>query len=232
MRQTLAGRRKADRSTQGHHALDAGIRFIVAVAEGVPVADCIAARSRVAAAGARLVGPSTPGIAIPGRMKMGFLPDVSLAPGGLGFMSKSGTLSYEIGYRVAERGRGQSLWIGVGGDMVKGTRFADLIAVFEADPATEAMILIGEVGGTEEEDFAAAYRAAGARKPVYAIIAGSAAREGLTMGHAGALLHGATGTVETKTRALEEAGARVFTRMRDLVASIADNQRPTPSTRT
>lgn len=201
-------------------ALDAGLSLIVTVAEGVPVADCIAALERVRDAGARWIGASTPGIAIPGRLKMGFLPEVSLAPGPLGVMSKSGTLSYEIGYRLAGRGIGQSLWVGVGGDMVKGTRFADLIPVFEADPDTRAMLLIGEVGGTEEEEFAEAYRASGAAKPVYAIVAGSSTREGLAMGHAGALVHGGSGTIEAKTAALRGAGAQVFTRMRDLVEAV------------
>ena len=201
-------------------ALDAGLSLIVTVAEGVPVADCIEALARVRAAGARWIGASTPGIAIPGKLKMGFLPEVSLTPGPLGLMSKSGTLSYEIGYRLAGRGIGQSLWVGVGGDMVKGTRFADLIPVFEGDPATRAMLLIGEVGGTEEEDFAAAYIAQGAAKPVYAIVAGSTTREGLAMGHAGALVHGASGTIEAKTAALRDAGAHVFTRIRDIVEAI------------
>ena len=202
-------------------ALEAGISLIVTVAEGVPVADCIAILERVCAAGARWIGASTPGIAIPGKLKMGFLPDVSLTPGRLGFMSKSGTLSYEIGYRLAGRGIGQSLWVGVGGDMVKGTRFADLIPVFENDPETQAMVLIGEVGGSEEEDFAEAYRALGATKPVYAIVAGSTTREGLTMGHAGALVHGDTGSIGTKAAALKSVNAHVFTRIRDIVDALA-----------
>ena len=202
-------------------ALDAGISLVVTVAEGVPVADAIQILERVRAAGARWIGASTPGIAIPGRLKMGFLPNVSLKPGGLGFMSKSGTLSYEIGYRLAGQGIGQSLWVGVGGDQVKGTRFADLIPVFEADPMTRAMVLIGEVGGTEEEDFAETYRALAAAKPVYAILAGSTTREGLAMGHAGALIDGDAGTIESKRRALCASGVRVFTRINDIVAAIA-----------
>lgn len=201
-------------------ALDAGISLLVTVAEGVPVADCIDVLARVKAHGARWIGASTPGIAIPGKLKMGFLPSVSLVPGPLGLMSKSGTLSYEIGYRLAGRGIGTSLWVGVGGDMVKGTRYADLIPDFEADSATKAMLLIGEVGGTEEEDFAAAYRALGARKPVYAIVAGSTTPEGIAMGHAGALVHGDSGTIEAKRTALEGIGAHVFTRIRDIVDAL------------
>ncbi len=201
-------------------ALDAGLSLIVTVAEGVPVADSISALERARAVGARWIGASTPGIAIPGKLKMGFLPDVSLAPGPVGLMSKSGTLSYEIGYRLATRGIGQSLWVGVGGDVVKGTRFADLIPTFEEDYNTKAMALIGEVGGAEEEEFAEAYMALDAKKPVYAIVAGSTTREGLTMGHAGALIHGGSGTIEAKTGALRDAGAQVFTRIRDIVEAI------------
>jgi succinyl-CoA synthetase alpha subunit len=208
-------------------ALAAGLDLIVTVAEGVPVADSIAALELVRDADATWIGPSTPGIAIPGRLKMGFLPSVSLLPGPLGLMSKSGTLSYEIGYRLAGRGVGTSLWVGVGGDMVKGTRFADLIPVFEEDADTEAMLLIGEVGGTEEEDFAKAYRDHGARKPVYAIVAGAQTREGIAMGHAGALVHGASGTIEAKTAALSSVGAQVFTRIRDFVDAVgADFGKP------
>ncbi len=201
-------------------ALAAGIDLLVTVAEGVPVADSVAALELVRDADATWIGPSTPGIAIPGRLKMGFLPSVSLHPGPLGLMSKSGTLSYEIGYRLARRGIGTSLWVGVGGDMVKGTRFADLIPVFEEDPGTEAMLLIGEVGGTEEEDFAKAYAAHGATKPVYAIVAGAETREGIAMGHAGALVHGSSGTIAAKAAALGGIGAQVFTRIRDFVDAV------------
>jgi succinyl-CoA synthetase alpha subunit len=165
-------------------------------------------------------------MAIPGKAKLGFLPSVSLAPGSLGLMSKSGTLSYEVGYRLVERGLGQSLWVGVGGDIVKGTRFADLVPVFEADDATSAMVVIGEIGGSEEEELAEALIRHEARKPVYALIAGQAAREGVTMGHAGALVSGNTGTVATKTAALTRAGAQVFTRIQDLVDAVAASQLP------
>ncbi|HLY59092.1 MAG TPA: CoA-binding protein [Stellaceae bacterium] len=202
-------------------ALDGGIRFLVSVAEGMPVHDALKALAAVRAAGARWIGPSTPGMAIPGRVKLGFLPSVSLAPGSLGLMSKSGTLSYEVGYRLVQRGLGQSLWVGVGGDSVKGTRFADMVPVFEADPGTSAMVVIGEIGGSEEEELAEALLRYGARKPVYALIAGQTAREGVTMGHAGALVSGDTGTVATKTAALVGAGARVFTRIQDLVDAVA-----------
>jgi succinyl-CoA synthetase alpha subunit len=154
-------------------------------------------------------------------LKLGFLPDVSLAPGPLGVMAKSGTLSYEICNRLVQRGLGQSLWVGVGGDAVKGTRFADLVPHFASDPGTRAVVVIGEIGGSEEEELAAALVAQRFAKPVYALIAGKAAREGVTMGHAGALVFGGVGTIESKVDALTHAGARVFTRIQDLVNAVA-----------
>jgi succinyl-CoA synthetase alpha subunit len=202
-------------------AVAAGIRLVVTVAEGVPVADAVRTRKLVKAAGARWIGASTPGIAIPGRLKLGFLPDVALAPGHLGVMSKSGTLSYEVCYRLVARGLGESLWVGVGGDPVKGTRFCDLLPVFAADPGTSAVVVIGEIGGSEEEELAAAIVSSGFRKPVFALVAGRTAREGLTMGHAGALVHGNIGTFESKRAALTAAGVRVFARIQDIVDAVA-----------
>lgn len=202
-------------------AVEAGIRTVVTITEGMPIHDAVRAKRAVAEAGARWIGASTPGIAIPGKLKLGFLPDVSLAPGRLGVMAKSGTLSYEVCHRLVERGLGQSLWVGVGGDPVKGTRFADMLAFYAADPGTDALVIVGEIGGTEEEELAAAMTATGFTKPVYALVAGQAAREGVTMGHAGALIHGSTGTVESKTIALRGAGAQVFTRIQDLVDAVA-----------
>ena len=207
-------------------ALSAGIRLVVTIAEGVPAHDSLAIGRAVRAAGATWVGPSTPGLAVPGEMKLGFLPDVALRPGSVAIMSKSGTLSYEIGWRLVQAGLGQSLWVGVGGDPVKGVRFADLIAPFQADARTAAIVLVGEVGGDEEEQFAAALSAAGAGKPVFAVIAGSKAKEGVAMGHAGALTFGDTGTVASKRRALEAAGVRVFATMAALVADCVTTLRP------
>lgn len=201
-------------------AVLAGIKFVVTVAEGMPVADAVKALQIVRAAGVRWVGPSTPGVAIPNRVKLGFLPDIALRPGPLGIVAKSGTLSYEVGYRLAARGLGQSLWVGVGGDPVKGTRFADVLPFFAADPGTRGVVIIGEIGGSEEEEFAAAAMASRFGKPIYALIAGHNAREGVTMGHAGALVHGSVGTIESKQEALTRAGAQVFTRIQDLVDSV------------
>ena len=202
-------------------AVAAGIRMIVTVTEGMPIHDAVKAKRLVAEAGARWIGASTPGLAIPGRLKLGFLPDVSLAPGRLGVMAKSGTLSYEVCHRLVQRGLGQSLWVGVGGDPVKGTRFADMLPHFAADDGTDALVIVGEIGGNEEEELAAAMTARRFGKPVYALVAGQAAREGVTMGHAGALIHGNSGTVESKTTALRGAGAQVFTRIQDLVDAVA-----------
>jgi succinyl-CoA synthetase alpha subunit len=191
-------------------ALEAGIRLIVTVAEGVPMHDAIRIGRSVRRAGAQWVGPSTPGLAVPGECKLGFLPDVCLNPGPLAIMSKSGTLSYEVGYRLSRIGLGQSLWVGVGGDPVKGLRFADLLPVFADDKRTKGIILVGEVGGTEEEDCADAYDRLCIRKPLFALIAGREAKQGVPMGHAGALVHGEAGTLDSKTRRLTQAGATVF----------------------
>jgi succinyl-CoA synthetase alpha subunit len=136
-------------------------------------------------------------------------------------MAKSGTLSYEVCHRLVGRGLGQSLWIGVGGDPVKGTRFPDILPFMLADPKTRGIVVIGEIGGAEEEDLAAAMRAQHCSKPVYALIAGRTVREGITMGHAGAMIQGNVGTIASKTEALTAAGAQVFTRIRDLVEAAA-----------
>jgi succinyl-CoA synthetase alpha subunit len=198
-------------------ALTAGIKLIVTVAEGVPLHDAVKIGRAVRHAGATWIGSSTPGLAIPGEIKLGFLPDVCLRPGPFAIMTKSGTLSYEVGYRLAREGLGQSIWVGVGGDPVKGVRFADLLPVFFADTRTHAVILVGEVGGSEEEECADALKRLGLRKPLYALIAGREAKEGVAMGHAGALVHGNVGTLASKTGRLDAAGARVFASMEVLV---------------
>jgi succinyl-CoA synthetase alpha subunit len=202
-------------------ALDGGIALLVCITEGVPIHDTLKIVRMVRERGAVLIGPSTPGIAVPGRMKIGFLPDAALSPGPLGVMSKSGTLSYEICYRLAQRGVGQSLWIGSGGDPVKGARFADLVPLFQSHRDTEALLVIGEIGGTEEEELAEALIAARFSKPVFALLAGTTAPEGVTMGHAGALIHGTRGTAASKIVALGRAGVRVHATMRDIVEDAA-----------
>jgi succinyl-CoA synthetase alpha subunit len=207
-------------------ALAAGIKLVVTVAEGVPLHDAIKIGRAVRRAGGQWVGASTPGLAIPGECKLGFLPDVCLHPGPLAIMSKSGTLSYEVGFRLVREGLGQSMWIGVGGDPVKGLRFADLLPVFMDDPRTTGIILIGEVGGAEEEECAAAFERLGCWKPLYALIAGREAKEGVSMGHAGALVHGESGTLASKTRHLVQAGAQVFSSIDALINACVRRHRP------
>jgi succinyl-CoA synthetase alpha subunit len=202
-------------------AVAAGVELIVTPTEGMPIHDALKAKRLTLAHGVTWIGPSTPGMAVPGEAKLGFLPDTALAPGPLGIMSKSGTLSYESGYRLVQHGIGQSVWIGVGGDPVKGLRFADLVPFFAADAQTEAVLVIGEIGGTEEEEFARALRTHAFAKPAYALIAGRSAPEGVSMGHAGALVHGAHGTYAAKRAALEEAGVRVFGSLDEMTQAIA-----------
>jgi succinyl-CoA synthetase alpha subunit len=207
-------------------ALASGIELLVCISEGVPIHDSLRIARMVRERGAVLIGPSTPGIAVPGCMKIGFLPDAALRPGPLGVMSKSGTLSYEICYRLAQRGVGQSLWIGSGGDPVKGARFADLMPLFQSHRDTQALLVIGEIGGTEEEELAEALITAHFSKPVFALLAGSTAPEGVTMGHAGALIHGTRGTAASKIAALGKAGVRVHATMRDIVEDAARTLAP------
>ncbi len=199
-------------------ALAAGITQFVTPTEGMPVHDALIAAHAVAAVNGAWIGASTPGMAIPGQAKLGFLPAASMQPGPVGVMSKSGTLSYEVGYRLARRGIGQSVWVGVGGDPVKGTRFADILPFYAADDATRALLVIGEIGGDEEEELAARLRATAFPKPVYAIIAGATAPEGAKMGHAGAMIYGSVGTFVSKQSALQDAGVRVFTTLAELEA--------------
>lgn len=201
-------------------AAAAGVQMIVTPTEGMPIHDALKAKRLTLARQMTWIGPSTPGMAVPGEAKLGFLPDTTLAPGPLGIMSKSGTLSYEAGYRLVQQGIGQSVWIGVGGDPVKGVRFADLVPFFVADAQTEAVLIIGEIGGTEEEEFAQALRAQRFGKPVYALIAGRSAPEGVSMGHAGALVHGAHGTYAAKRAALEAAQVQVFGSLQEMTRAI------------
>jgi succinyl-CoA synthetase alpha subunit len=204
-------------------AVAAGIRYLVTPTEGMPVHDALKAWKFCRDTDTLWIGGSTPGMAVPGIAKLGFLPDDSLKQGPLGLMSKSGTLSYESGYRLAQKGIGTSVWVGVGGDPVKGARFADLLPFYAADPQTEALLIIGEIGGTDEEEFAQALGEQPFTKPVFALIAGSTAPEGITMGHAGALVHGSHGTYAAKRAALEAAGVRVFGALNEMVADLASS---------
>jgi succinyl-CoA synthetase alpha subunit len=202
-------------------AIEAGITLVVTIAEGVPVHDAMRIKRMADEAGVQWIGASTPGLCVPGHVKLGFLPDVALRPGPLGVMSKSGTLSYEVCYRLARRGIGQSAWIGVGGDLVKGTRFADLLPFFARRDDTSAVLVVGEIGGTEEEELAAELQRSNFGKPVFVLLAGAQAKEGITMGHAGALVHGESGTLQSKREALLQAGASVHTNIQALVEDVA-----------
>ena len=201
-------------------AVAAGIKLIVTPTEGMPVHDALKAKRLTLTAGVTWIGASTPGMAVPGEAKLGFLPETCLAPGALGVMSKSGTLSYESCYRLVRRGIGQSVWVGVGGDPVKGVRFADLVPFYAADEKTAAVLIIGEIGGAEEEQFAERLKALRFAKPVFALIAGRSAPEGMSMGHAGALVHGAHGSYAVKKAALEAAGVRVFGSLDEMVEGV------------
>ncbi len=202
-------------------AVAAGIRMIVTPTEGMPVHDALQAKRLTQEAGVLWVGGSTPGMAVAEVAKLGFLPDVSLKSGPLGLMSKSGTLSYESGFRLAQRGIGTSVWIGVGGDPVKGLRYSDLVPFYAQDAQTKALLIIGEIGGRDEEDFAQALQAQAFVKPVFALIAGKTAPEGVAMGHAGALTYGSHGGYAAKRAALEAAGVTVYDTLNAMVEGIA-----------
>ena len=203
-------------------AIDAGVRLVVTVAEGVPVHDALRLKAKARAERAVWLGASTPGMALPGVAKLGFLPDVALQAGSWALLTKSGTLSYEVGYRMKARGLGQSIWIGVGGDVAKGVRFADLVAPLARHAPTQGVILVGEVGGTEEEQFADMVRASALKKPVLALLAGRESKEGVSMGHAGAMTDGTMGTLRSKIDSLRAAGAEVFESIEALIDRAAE----------
>jgi len=188
-------------------ALDAGIRLVVVVPEHIPVRDAMMIRSRASELGAIALGPNTPGIISPGIGKLGIMPANMFTPGRVGIVSRSGTLSYEVAGHLNMWGFGQSTMVGIGGDPVIGTNLKTVLALFEDDPGTDAVVIIGEIGGSAEED--AAEQIAGMSKPVVAYIAGSTAPKGKKMGHAGAIVMGQRGTVESKKAALSSAGAQI-----------------------
>lgn len=186
----------------------AGIKLIICITEGIPVQDMIRAKAVVQRHGARLVGPNCPGVITPGEAKVGIMPGFIFTPGSIGVISRSGTLTYETVDQLSKIGLGQSTAIGIGGDPVIGTTHTDAVKLFADDPETEAIILIGEIGGTAEEE-AAAYIKNQVKKPVVAFIAGQTAPPGRRMGHAGAIVSGGKGTAAEKMKALAEAGITV-----------------------
>jgi succinyl-CoA synthetase alpha subunit len=202
-----------------YEALDAGIRLIVAVTEGVPALDMVDVYQRVRAADATLIGPNCPGVITPGACKIGIMPGYIHQPGSVGVLSRSGTLTYEAVWQTTNAGLGQSTCVGLGGDPIVGTSFTDLLERFQADPGTESVLLIGEIGGSAEEE-AAAYVRAHMTKPVAAFIAGRTAPPGKRMGHAGAIISGGKGTADEKIVALRDAGIEVADSPADMAQAV------------
>jgi succinyl-CoA synthetase alpha subunit len=189
-------------------AADAGVGLIVCITEGIPVLDMVRAAQFLAGTDSRLIGPNCPGVITPGQAKVGIMPGHIHMPGPVGVVSRSGTLTYEVVKALTDRGIGQSTAVGIGGDPIVGTTFVDILQMFEADPATTHIVLIGEIGGSDEER-AAQFIATEVSKPVTAFIAGRTAPPGQRMGHAGAIIEGGEGTARDKIAALEAAGIRV-----------------------
>jgi succinyl-CoA synthetase alpha subunit len=197
-------------------AADAGIGLVVCITEGIPVLDMTRVVPYLHERGARLIGPNCPGLISPNQSKVGIIPGNICTPGKIGVVSRSGTLTYEIIHQLSTQGFGQSTCIGIGGDPIIGTSFIHCLSAFEADAETEAVVLIGEIGGTDEQ-LAAEFVKGGMTKPVVGLIAGQTAPPGRRMGHAGAIIAGASGTAAEKMQALAAAGIGVMTRPADVV---------------
>jgi succinyl-CoA synthetase alpha subunit len=208
-----------------YEAIDAGIETVICITEGVPAHEMLRIHAFIAGRGVRLIGPNCPGVLSPGKANVGIIPAEIFREGSIGLVSRSGTLTYQIGHELTQLGIGNSTIVGIGGDPIVGSSFLDILALFEADEQTEYVVMVGEIGGDEEEK-AAAYIEAEMTKPVVAYIAGFTAPPGKTMGHAGAIISGSAGTAQAKKDALESRGIRVGTTPTEtaqLVAEIAQS---------
>src|SRR5688572_32694427 len=205
-------------------AADAGIAFIVCITEGVPVLDMTRVYPFVKEKGARLLGANCPGLISPGKSKVGIIPGRICTPGPIGLVSRSGTLTYEVVFQMTRAGMGQTTCVGIGGDPINGTNFIDCLDAFEKDPATKAVVMIGEIGGTDEQE-AAAFVKEKMKKPVIGFTAGQTAPPGRRMGHAGAILPGSGGTGAEKVAAFEDAGMGVAKRPVDVVDLVRQRAR-------
>jgi succinyl-CoA synthetase alpha subunit len=203
-------------------AADAGVELIICISEGIPAHDMLRVYTHLRRGSTRLIGPNCPGVLSPGKANVGIIPAHFFSEGGVGLVSRSGTLTYQIGNELAQRGFGNSTIVGIGGDPVVGSSFIDVIERFEADPQTELIVMCGEIGGDEEER-TAEYVAESVSKPVVGYIAGFTAPPGKTMGHAGAIISGSRGTAQAKAQALEAKGVRVGrtpTEVADIAAEV------------